>query len=139
MDRYTYNNQLSDWVKDYSLNTKDEDYKLCVDLTYKYNVKSHHQCRKWVNNLKNYINDKGYQIDGIMVTESNHNKHLHNHCLVWGDFEWSVGKSLIYNYWNKIGSCLIRKYDDSLGYHIYITKFINQSLNNEWDIISNLG
>ena len=27
MDRYTYNNQLSDWIKNYSKNTHNEDYK----------------------------------------------------------------------------------------------------------------
>ena len=138
MDRYTYNNQLSNWVKGYSKQTYGEDYKLCVDLTYKYDVKSHHQCRKMIKKMKDYINHKGYQFDGVMVTESSKDRKLHNHMLVWGDFDWSVGKSLIFNNWNKIGSCLIREYDNSLGYHIYMTKFINQSMNNEWDIISNL-
>lgn len=134
-----YNLELSDWIKNYSLNQYNEEFKLCVDLTYRLDVKSHHQCRKWVGRLKNYINEKGYNIDGVMVTESNHNKTLHNHLLVWGDFHWSTGKSLIFNHWNKVGSCLVRKYDNTKGYHIYITKFINQSMNNEWELISNLN
>lgn len=138
MDRYTYNNELSTYFRNYSNKTYGEDYKLCVDLTYKLDVKNHHQCRKWITNLKNYVNEKGYDFDGIMISESSFNRTLHNHMLIWGDFKWSIGKSLIYNYWKNIGSCNIREYDYTKGYHIYMTKHLNQTLNNEWDIISNL-
>tara|TARA_B110000027_G_scaffold67309_1_gene71980 strand:+ start:778 stop:1194 length:417 start_codon:yes stop_codon:yes gene_type:complete len=133
-----YNLELGLWFKNYSIETYDRDYSLVVDLTYRLSVKHHFQCRKWISKLKKYIEDNGYEIDGFMVSEYNGERNLHNHLLVVGNFSNSVGKKLIYNFWNKIGSCLIRDYDDNQGYSIYISKFLNQGMNNEWELISNL-
>ena len=131
-------NELGNWIKDYSINQYNEDYKLCVDLTYKWEVKNQNVCRKWIGRLKKYLNKNGIKVDGFCVNEYDKNIiHLHNHLLLWIDKEDWLGKRLIYNYWNKIGSVNIEKYDRERDYSNYIVKYIGRNYGNDWDMISN--
>jgi len=133
------NNELGNWIRDYSKDNYNEDWKLCVDLTYKYGVKNEKICRKWVGRLKEYLNKNDVIIDGFVVNEYDKNiNYLHNHLLCWVDCSWSVGKSLIYNYWNKIGSVNIERYNVNKNYSNYIVKYIGRNYNNDWDFISNI-
>lgn len=131
-----YKNELGEWIKNYSKNQYGEDYKLCVDLTYKFDVRNDRITRKWIKNLKEYVNSKNYLIDGIYVNEYNGNKTIHNHLIVWMDCNWSEGKKIIFNYWNKIGSCNIEKYNNNLNYSNYITKSIGNQFYNDWNFIN---
>ena len=95
--------ELSNWMKDYSNINHNEDWKLCVDLTYKWKVKTDKVCRKWLGNLKNYLSKNDITIDGFFVTEYDKNfTNLHNHLLIWSDDSWSNTQSKIFNYWNNI-------------------------------------
>jgi hypothetical protein len=134
-----YNWELADWIKNYSINQHCEDYKLCVDLTYKYPIKNDFGARRHLKNLKSYFEKNGFNLDGIFVNEFDKNWNLHNHLLVWFDCNSTLGEGLIYNNWRNIGSCFIREYDAELGYSIYLTKHLNKSYNNNWDFISNLN
>ena len=133
-----YNSDLSNWMKEYSINTYGEDYKLIVDLTFGMNVFTHRYCKKWVSRLVNHIRSKGYIVDGFMVTEKSVGNTLHNHILMYGDFTVKEGSNMITNYWKTIGRVLVREYESDGGYHIYISKFINGSKENQWELLSDL-
>lgn len=133
-----YNIDLSDWMKDYSVTQYGEDYKLCVDLTYGMNVYTHNYCKKWVGRLVKHIRSKGYKVDGFMVTEKSLTNTLHNHILMWGDFSINEGSNIITHYWKKIGRVLVREYESNGGYHIYISKFVNGSKENQFELLSDL-
>jgi hypothetical protein len=138
MRNNNYNKELGNWIKNYSKLQYGEDFKLCVDLTYKFDIRNDKITRKWIKNLKNYINKNNYEIDGIFVNEYNGNYVLHNHLIVWMDCNWSEGKKLIFNYWKNIGSCNIIKYNSKLNYCNYITKSLDLKTYNNWDFINNL-
>lgn len=133
-----YNNELVDWISNYSINQYNENYKLCVDLTYKYAYKNEYGCRRKLKELKGYFNNNGYEIDGVYVSEFDKNWNLHNHILMWFNCDEDMGKSLINNNWKSIGCSMIRKYEMNLGYEIYITKHLNKTINNNWDFMINL-
>ena len=133
-----YNQDLSDWMGNYSITNYGEDYKLCVDLTYSMDVYTHNYCKKWVSRLVNHIRSKGYFVDGFMVTEKSLTNTLHNHILMYGNFSANVGKNIITNYWKKIGRVLVREYESDGGYNIYISKFINGSKENQFELLSQL-
>lgn len=131
--------ELSNWMKDYSKINYNEDWKLCVDLTYKWNVKTDKVCRKWIGNLKNYLSKNDIIIDGFMVNEYDVNfSNLHNHLLVWSSDSWSNTQSKIFNYWKRIGSINIRQYDNTLNYTEYMTKYLGREKYNNWELISNI-
>ena len=54
------------------------------------------------------------------------------------DTDYYKCESVIFNYWKKLGSLNIEKYDKSLGYSSYITKHINKTENNDWEFLSML-
>ena len=130
--------ELGNWIKDYSINNYGEDWKVCVSLGYKFGVKNDKVCRKWIGRLKNYLNKNNIIVDGFVVNEYDKNIiNLHNHLLLYGNDNWSNIKSKIFNYWNKIGSVDVMKYDSSLDFNNYILKYIGRNNNNDWDLISN--
>ena len=133
-----YNSDLSEWMGNYSKTQYGEDYKLCVDLTYGMNVYTHNYCKKWVKRLVNHIRSKGFIVDGFMVTEKSLTNTLHNHILMYGDFSVKEGSNIITNYWKKIGRVLVREYEVGGGYNIYISKFINGTKENQWEVLSEL-
>ena len=134
-----YNNEIGNWIKNYSKQLYNEDYKLCVDLTYKYPIKSEKSSRKWIKNLKTYLNNKKVFIDGIVVYELDKNvQNIHNHLLVYSDVKDWKSKSLIFNYWKNIGSVNIVKYNEIENYSNYIFKYINKTKNNDWDFLINI-
>ena len=133
-----YNNEIGNWIKNYSKELYNEDYKLCVDLTYKYPIKSEKSSRKWIKNLKTYLNNKKVFIDGIVVYELDKNvQNIHN-LLVYSDVKDWKSKSLIFNYWKNIGSVNIVKYNEIENYSNYIFKYINKTKNNDWDFLINI-
>jgi len=135
---YKMNNEVGNWIKNYPINQYGEDYKLCVDLTYKYGVKNESVCRKWIGGLKNYLNKNGVDVDGFVVNEFDSNViNLHNHLLLWVNSSYSKSKNLIYNYWNKLGSVHIMKYDSNLNYSGYMCKFLGRNDSNYFDLITN--
>ena len=95
MDKKLKNDYIN-FIKNYSKNNYKEDWKLCVDLCFKFNVYNDSLNRKWIGNLKNYLNKNDIVIDGIVVKEYDVNiNKLHNHILIWGDKDWSYLKSKI--------------------------------------------
>jgi hypothetical protein len=133
-----YKKSLSKFINDYIKLLVKEDYKLKVDLTYSYYTKSEKVSRKWIKNLKNYLKSKDVRMEGIYVNELNKSYELHNHMLIWVDCDWSYAKSLIYNYWHKIGSLKIDKYNKDLNYTDYMVKHINVNEANSWEFLENL-
>lgn len=61
---------------------------------------------------------------------------LHNHLLLYCDTEYYVCESLIFNFWKNIGSMKIEKYNSGLGYSSYISKHLNKTDNNNWEMFS---
>ena len=131
-------NEYIDFIKNYSKINYREDWKLCVDLCYKFDVYNDKLNRKWIGNLKKYLNDNNIKVDGFVVKEYDVNfSKLHNHILLWGNKDWSYLKSKIYNYWNKIGSVNIEKYDSKKFYSTYIMKHVGKNDENDWDLLIN--
>lgn len=130
--------ELGNWIKDYSINNYGEDWSVCVSLGYKFGVNNDKICRKWIGRLKNYLNKNNIEIDGFVVNEYDKNIiNLHNHLLLYGNVNWSNLKSKIFNYWNKIGSVDVMKYDVNKDFNNYILKYVGRNNNNDWDLISN--
>ena len=134
----SYKKSLAKFFKNYIKLLVNEDYKLKVDLTYSYSTKSEKVSRKWIKNLKEYLKSKNVRMEGVYVNELNKSYELHNHCLIWVDCDWSYGKSLIFNYWKKIGSLKVDKYNNELNYTDYMVKHINVNESNNWEFIESL-
>ena len=136
-----YNRELGKFFKDYSNNVNNEDYKLKVDLCYKNGIKSDKKSRVYIKSLKNYLNRVGIKMNGVFVNEMSKNYFIHNHCLIWVNCDYSLGKKYIWNYWVKkynIGSVKIDRYDSDLGYNFYMSKFIGSSEKNNYELIEML-
>ena len=130
-------NEYGDFVKNFSILNNNEDYKLKVTLTDKYKV-NEKGMRKWISNLSSYLSKNDIKINGFVVSEYDYSFYnLHNHLLIWSNVSWSECKSKIFNYWKKLGSVDIEKYDSKDDYGNYIMKFIGNSSNNDWDFIEN--
>ena len=72
-----------------------------------------------------------------LVCEYDYNfSSLHNHLLLYCDTEYYVCESLIFNFWKNIGSMKIEKYNSGLGYSSYISKHLNKTDNNNWEMLS---
>jgi hypothetical protein len=107
-------------------------------MNYKFGVKNEKICRKWIGRLKYYLEKNNIKIDGFVCNEYDKNMiYLHNHLLLWSNIGYGLCKSFIYNYWNKIGSVNIDRYDNNLNYSSYILKYIGRENGNDWDLISN--
>ena len=130
-----YKKSLAKFFKNYIKLLVNEDYKLKVDLTYSYSTKSEKVSRKWIRNLKEYLKSKDVRLEGIYVNELNKSYELHNHCLFWVDCNESYAKSLIFNYWKKIGSLKIDTYNKDLNYTDYIVKHLNVNESNTYELI----
>ena len=63
---------------------------------------------------------------------------LHNHLLMYSDKDYYLVEGYIFNFWNKIGSCRIEKYNSDLDYSYYLSKHINKTENNVFDFIENM-
>jgi hypothetical protein len=134
-----YNREWYKWVEDYSLIHYNEDYKFCIDLTYRFNVYKHHTAMKYVANLMNRIKSNGYRVGGFMVTEKHLKNDLHNHLLFWSDIPTNEGKELIQKFWNNsYGNVLVREYVRGGGYDIYISKFLNGGSENQFELLDSL-
>ena len=132
-------NDLSNFIENYSIQNYNKDYNVKLDLTYKYPIKHNSVWRKWVGNLKKYMNKNDIFCDGFVISEYDRNiSSLHNHILMYCDTDYYKCESVIFNYWNKLGSLNIEKYDKNLGYSSYITKHINKTENNDWEFLSML-
>ena len=130
---------MEKFINDYSINQYGKDYNVKLDLTYKYPIKHNSVWRKWVGNLKKYMNKNDIFCDGFVISEYDSNyTTLHNHILMYCDTDYYKCESVIFNYWNKLGSLNIEKYDKNLGYSSYITKHINKTENNDWEFLSML-
>ena len=132
-------NDLSNFIENYSIQNYNEDYNVKLDLTYKYPIKHNSVWRKWIGNLKKYMNKNDIFCDGFVISEYDRNiSSLHNHILMYCDTDYYKCESVIFNYWKKLGSLNIEKYDKSLGYSSYITKHINKTENNDWEFLNML-
>ena len=132
-----YNCDIGKFINDYSINNNGKDYSMIIDLSYKYKVKYDSVCRKWIGRLKKFLNKKDVFVSEIFVNEYDVNfSSLHNHLLLYCDTEYYVCESLIFNFWKNIGSMKIEKYNSGLGYSSYISKHLNKTDNNNWEMLS---
>ena len=69
-------NDLSNFIENYSIQNYNEDYNVKLDLTYKYPIKHNSVWRKWVGNLKKYMNKKDIFCDGFVISEYDRNNTL---------------------------------------------------------------
>ena len=114
-----------------------KDYNVKLDLTYRYKIKNDSIWRKWISRLKKHLNKNNVFCDGIVVSEYDYCfSSLHNHLLLYCDTEYYVCESLIFNFWKNIGSMKIEKYNSGLGYSSYISKHLNKTDNNNWEMLS---
>ena len=133
------NLELGNFIKDYSIKNYKEDYKVKCDLSYKYVVKNDIVWRKWIGRLKKYLNKNNIFCDGFVISEYDSNyTSLHNHILMYSDKDYYLVEGYIFNFWNKIGSCRIEKYNSDLDYSYYLSKHINKTENNVFDFIENM-
>jgi len=133
------NEEMKKFVRNYSLQTYNSDYNVICDLTYKYPI-SKSISRKYVRQLRDYLNKYDIFCDGILVFEySREMKQLHNHILMYNKNEkFYKVNGMIYNFWKKIGYSTIREYDSSQNYSEYVCKYMDITDNRNWDFISNL-
>lgn len=137
--RDNINSEIGKFFKEYNLNNYGIDYNMKVDLTYKYPIKKESMCRSWIGKLKKFLNKKDVFISGIFVNEYDSNfSSLHNHLLMYSDKDYYLVEGYIFNFWNKIGSCRIEKYNSDLDYSYYLSKHINKTENNVFDFIENM-
>ena len=130
--------EMNEWIKNYNINNNNEDYKLCCELSYKWNVKNEKVCRKYVGYLKKYLNKHNIEIDGFVVSEYDKNvTNLHNHLLLWSNVNYSVLGSKIYGYWKNIGRLEFREYNKDENYSGYILKYLGRENGNDWDLLYN--
>jgi hypothetical protein len=133
--RYDVRSEYGKWIKGFSRTNNNEDYKLKVTLSFK-NKSNSKSCRNWVNNLCGYLKKNGIRVNGFMSVEYDSDFYnLHCHLLLWCNVKWSDCKSKIFNYWNRIGSVDIERYDVGEEYGHYIMKHIGKSENNDWCFI----
>ena len=87
------------------------------------------------NNLKHY----DCNFDGIYVSEfdSSFNR-LHHHLIVSSSLSEDDFKHRVVRYWKNIGIVDVGEYDKEMEYVFYMTKHINKTKFNNWDILSNL-
>ena len=75
--------EMKDFVRNYSLRTYNEDYNVICDLSYKWKMNKS-RSRKYVRELRDYLNKYGIFCDGILVFEySKIERQLHNHILMY--------------------------------------------------------
>jgi hypothetical protein len=130
-------NEYGEFIKKYSIINNNEDYKLKITLTYKYKT-NEKNIRKWISYLSNYLLKNNIKINGFIINEYDSSfNNLHNHLLIWSNVSWSECKSKIFNYWKKLGSVEIEKYNSKDDYGSYIMKYIGNTNNNDWDFIEN--
>ena len=128
---------MEKFISDYSIKQYGKDYNVKLDLTYRYKNKNDSVWRKWISRLKKYLNKNNVFCDGIVVSEYDYCfSSLHNHLLLYCDTEYYVCESLIFNFWKNIGSMKIEKYNSGLGYSSYISKHLNKTDNNNWEMLS---
>lgn len=133
-----YKEEMIKFFKNYIKTIVNEDYKVKVDLTYSYYKVNDKLSRKWIRNLKNYFNSKGFRLEGLYVNEFSKSYKLHNHCVFWFDCDLDLGKKLIKDYWKKIGCLDIESYNNEENYCEYMLKYIDYNKNSSWEFLENL-
>ena len=132
-------NEMENFIRDYSIKNYNDDYKLKVDLSYKYDVRNDKVWRKWIGRLKKYLNKNDIFLDGFVVSEYDVNmKSLHNHILMYSDSDFYLTKGKIYNYWKRIGFCNIDEFDENGTQLEYITKHLYKTENNNLSFMNDL-
>ena len=131
--------EMKNFVRNYSLQTYNEDYNVICDLSYKWKTNKS-RSRKYVRELRDYLNKYGIFCDGILVFEySKVNRQLHNHILMYCKNEkFYKVNGMIHIFWKNYGFSNIRKYDSTKNYSEYVCKYMDITDNRNWDFISNL-
>ena len=131
--------EMKDFVRNYSLRTYNEDYNVICDLSYKWKMNKS-RSRKYVRELRDYLNKYDIFCDGILVFEySKIERQLHNHILMYCKNEkFYKVNGMIHNFWKNYGFSVIREYDSSQNYSEYVCKNMDLLNNRNWDFISNL-
>ena len=130
---------MKSFVRNYSLQTYNEDYNVKCDLSYK-NYISVNGNREILKRLKNYLKSENIFCDGIFVTEFGSDmRNLQNHILMYCKNEKFYRiKSKIFVFWRKYGYSNIDQYNSSKNYSEYVCKYMNITNNRNWDFISSL-
>jgi hypothetical protein len=133
-----YKSEMIKFFKNYSKTIVNEEYKVKVDLSYSYGKVNDKLSRKWIRNLKNHFNSKGFRFEGLYVNEFSKLYRLHNHCVFWFSCDLDLGKKLIKDYWKKIGTTDIDSYNPNENYCEYMLKYIDYNSKSSWEFIENL-
>tara|TARA_R110001599_G_scaffold240684_1_gene440300 strand:+ start:4536 stop:4973 length:438 start_codon:yes stop_codon:yes gene_type:complete len=136
-DKYRWD--LGEFFKDYSVNNLNKEWDYIVGLSYKLPIKSESVSRKKLKQLYNNLKHYDCNFDGIYVSEfdSSFNR-LHHHLIVSSSLSEDDFKHRVVRYWKNIGIVDVGEYDKEMEYVFYMTKHINKTKFNNWDILSNL-
>ena len=134
-----YRWDLGDWFRDYSVNNHNRDWDYMVGLSYNLPMKSDSVSRRKLkllyNNLRHYDNT----VDGIFVNEFDRSfNKIHHHLIVSSSLSEKDFRYRVMKYWKNIGIVEVQSYNKELEYIYYMTKHINKTKFNNWDILSNL-
>ena len=134
------NRQIGLWIKDWCKEEFNRDWDYCLTLNYKFPKLKEVVCR---NNLNKYIKklrESDSKVEGFIVNELDTNLiSLHHHLVVKSDLNERQLQQLTNRVWNNIGMNFIDKYDVNreLNWCVYMTKHLEKTKRNSWDIISN--
>ena len=136
------NRQIGLWMKGWCKEMFDRDWDYCVSLTYFKPIISEVIGNR---NLKGYVKklrewDK--EVEGFVVTELDNNLlSLHHHLILKSDILEFRMRRLTNSFWSNYGINDVKVYDSSyeLSFAEYMTKHLNKTKRNSWEIISNFS
>lgn len=134
------NLRIGMWIKDWCKEEFNRDWDYCVTLNYKFPKINEVVCR---NNIRKYVKkliESDTDVEGFIVSELDTNLiSIHHHLVVKSDLRQRQLQQLTNRVWNNIGGNFIDKYDSNreVNWCVYMTKHLEKTKRNSWDIISN--
>jgi len=134
------NRQIGLWIKDWCKEEFQRDWDYCVTLNYKFPKINEVMCRNNLNKYVKKLRESDNDVEGFIVNELDTNLiSIHHHLVVKSDLNERQLQQLTNRVWNNIGGNFIDKYDSNreVNWCVYMTKHLEKTKRNSWDIISN--
>ena len=132
-------NSGGEFFKNYCKSSYNDDWKLVLNWSSKWKMKDSRNWKIWMERLKVYMLGLGIGIsvfDSVYVTEFNRSGNLHLHSLVYVDnSDLRLVKDKVWNYCRNKGSVSVDLYDKELGFDFYMSKYLYQSVGNDFGIL----
>lgn len=131
-------NSSSEFFKNYCRSSYNDDWKLCLNWSSKWDIKDGRYWKRWMERLKTYILGLGIGVsvfDSVYTTEFGGNGNLHLHSLIYVDNNINDVKSNVWKWCSNKGSVEIKLYDEDLGFDYYMSKYLYVRNENNWGIL----